>query len=160
MAKFYDLLIFDSTRQNLLMYCDYDDDLKSNSNTIEEALSPAYIGDNDTFKIYNCYCMDLYGGSYILLVLVKGTTDNKKAFFLGERNDFTLSVGDNIINVFRADSEDNIVIGINQEGQIDDLEWTNFPKTTEDFDKLELVFNTAKYIDEFRNEHDKYSDYI
>lgn len=141
------------------MYCNAGDDLKGIENNIEEKLSPAYVGDNDTFKIYNCYCMDPYGGSYILLVLVKGTTDTN-IYVIGERNDFTLSVGDNIINVFRADSEDNIVIGINQEGQIDDLEWTNFPENTEDFDKLELVFNTAKYIDEFRNEHDKYSDGI
>lgn len=154
MANFYDYLIYDVKQQDLLHYFNKGEEWTESH---VEKMKPAFIGENDSLIVYNCYFQDDWGGYYGLLVFKKSTTDST-IYVIGDSNNFSLSSGNNLLMLFRGDFEDTIVVGLTENGNIGDALWENFPENKEEYNKLENVFNSAKYLDEFITEHDKYNE--
>lgn len=150
MAAFFDFLIFDTSQEHLLHYFNIDDTIESI--VFEEKVKPAYIGENNSFRIYNVYIKNPEGSEYGLLLFSKRTPQTI-VYNIGEKNDFMLSSGDNLLNLFRGCYEDNTVIGLTSDEKISDILWINYPENKKDMQHLEETFNKANYIEDFVEVH-------
>lgn len=112
------------------------------------------VVDNKDMAIYNLYEVDDIS-YYILLIVSKKDNSTYDIFPVGyEDNNFDIITGEHVIDLYREDFEDDIVIGVNNDNIIDAFEWTFVAEQEEDLEFLYECLETYDY-NSFKDKHDE-----
>ena len=112
------------------------------------------VTDNKDFSVFNLYEVGNVS-CYVLLIVSKLDNSTYDIFPVGcEDNNFDIITGEHIINLYREDFEDDILIGINNDNSIDVFEWTFVAEDENDLDTLYECLETYDY-DSFKRKHDE-----
>lgn len=112
------------------------------------------VADNKDMAIYNLYEIDSIS-CYVLLIVSKKDNSTYDIFPVGyEDNNFDIITGKHVIDLYREDFEDDIVIGVNNDNIIDAFEWTFVAEQDEDLEAMYEYLETYDY-ESFKEKHDE-----
>jgi hypothetical protein len=112
----------------------------------------SYIVKNDTIVVYNIYYVSQIE-AYAALFVNLNDDENYNIMPIGMRNIFTIDYGKYLVQIYREEFEDDVVVGVNSENQLDCFEWSFVPELEEDLETLIIDFETKTFVD-FKETYD------
>ena len=112
----------------------------------------SYIVKNDTIVVYNIYYVSQVE-AYAALFVNLNDDENYNIMPIGMRNIFVIDYGKYLVQIYREEFEDDVVVGVNSENQLDCFEWSFVPELEEDLETLIIDFETKTFVD-FKETYD------
>ncbi len=116
------------------------------NNEIIEKLKTLVITDNDDITLCEIFYVSQVE-CYSLLIINKNDNQNYEIMPIGINSNFDLLIGQHLIQIFREEFEDDVVVGINKNNRIEMFEWSFSPESQSDLDTLTNSFFNDKYED-------------
>lgn len=126
---------------------------KLTNNEIITNFKTLSIAENDDIEFFFIYYVSQVE-CYALLIVNKCDSQNYEITPIGIECNFDLMTGKHLAQLFREDFEDDIVIGINENNNIEMFEWDFVPEFDSDMETLNESFLEDTYID-FKSIYDE-----
>lgn len=114
------------------------------NNEIIEKLKTSVIIENNDITLCEIFYVSQVE-CYSLLIINKNDSQNYEIMPIGIDSNFDLLIGEHLIQIFRAEFEDDVVVGINENNRIEMFEWSFSPELETDLDTLTNSFFNDKY---------------
>lgn len=125
---------------------------KLTNQDIVKLFGDSYIVKNDTIVVYNIYYVSQVE-AYAALFVNLNDDKNYNIMPIGMRNIFVIDYGIYLVQIYREEFEDDVVVGVNSENQLECFEWSFVPELEEDLETLRNDFETKTFVD-FKESYD------
>lgn len=130
-----------------------EEDLNKLSNQeIINLLGNTHIVKTKTMMVYNIYYVSGVD-AYALLFVNTNDDKNYNIMPVGMENTLFVNYGEYLIQVYREEFEDDVVVGVDDNNQLDCFEWYFVPESEDDLDTLKKEFETKTFV-EFKEIYD------
>ena len=131
-----------------------EDDLNKLSNQdIVNLFGRTYIAKTETMVVYNIYYVSGVE-AYAMLFINLNDDKNYNIMPIGIKNNFYINYGKHLVELYRNEFEDDVVIGVNGVNQLDCFEWSFVPEQEEDLYTLTYGLESKTFTD-FKEIYDK-----